>query len=193
VALSAPVLQLPLIAILPDHPPQAVQLLALLEDQLNIEAEPLLTDPGLAPRLTVGLTAAAFTVMAKAGNAADAPPSPALITIPAYVPTSVAAGMPLSCPVGMLKFAQAGLFVIENVRLLPAGPLAVGVKEYAVPTVTLVPGVPEIVGGDGAGAPFPASTCTENAGKVAFFRPSLAAITMFEYVPMLPAEGVPES
>ena len=62
-----------------------------------------------------------------------------------------------------------------------------------MPTVTFVPGVPEMVGGDGDGAEFPASTCTENAGKVAFFRPSLTATTMLEYVPMLPAEGVPES
>ena len=54
-ALSAPVLALPLMPLLPDQPPAAVQLLALLEDQLSIEADPLLTVPGLALRLTVGL------------------------------------------------------------------------------------------------------------------------------------------
>ncbi len=38
-----------------------------------------------------------------------------------------------------------------------------------------------------------ASTCMANAGRVALFQPSLTPITMFEYVPTLPAEGVPES
>jgi hypothetical protein len=56
-----------------------------------------------------------------------------------------------------------------------------------------VPGVPEIVGGDGDDALLPARTCTEKAGRVAFFRPSLTAITMFEYVPTPPAEGAPDS
>lgn len=51
--------------------------------------------------------------------------------------------------------------------------------------------MPEIVGG--GGGVVLASTCMANAGRVAFFQPSLTAITMFGYVPMLPAEGVPES
>ena len=54
-ALSAPVLALPLIPLLPDQPPEAVQLVALVEDQLSVEAAPLLTVPGLALMLTVGL------------------------------------------------------------------------------------------------------------------------------------------
>ena len=54
VAPSAPVLQLPLMPLLPDQPPEAVQLLALLADQLSVEADPLPTVPGLALRLTVG-------------------------------------------------------------------------------------------------------------------------------------------
>ncbi len=51
-------LALPLVDSLPDHPPEAVQLLALLEDQLSVEAEPLLTVAGLADKLTVGLDGA---------------------------------------------------------------------------------------------------------------------------------------
>ena len=58
VALSAPVLALPLVGSLPDHPPEALQLLAFVDDQLNVAAEPLLTVPGLALRLTVGFTGA---------------------------------------------------------------------------------------------------------------------------------------
>ena len=54
-ALIAPVLALPLVGSLPDQPPDAVQLVAFVEDQLRVEAEPLLTVPGLALRLTVGL------------------------------------------------------------------------------------------------------------------------------------------
>jgi hypothetical protein len=54
VALSAPVLALPLVGSLPDHPPEAVQLVAFVEDQLNVEADPLLTVPGVAIRVTPG-------------------------------------------------------------------------------------------------------------------------------------------
>ena len=53
---SAPVLILPLVDSVPDQPPEAVQLLALVEDQLSIADPPLLTLVGLALRLTVGLT-----------------------------------------------------------------------------------------------------------------------------------------
>jgi hypothetical protein len=78
------VLVLPLVASLPDHPPEAVQLVAFVDDQLNVAAEPLLTVAGLADRLTVGFdTEAAFTVIAKAGSAAEALPSLTLITMPA--------------------------------------------------------------------------------------------------------------
>ena len=63
VALSPPVLELPLIPLLPDQPPEALQLVAFVEDQLNVEADPLLTVPGVALRLTVGLAGAdTFTV-----------------------------------------------------------------------------------------------------------------------------------
>jgi hypothetical protein len=55
VVLNDPVLALPLVGLLPDHPPLAVQLLALLEDQLSVEAEPLLTVPGFALKVRLGL------------------------------------------------------------------------------------------------------------------------------------------
>ena len=47
-------LALPLVGSLPDQPPEAVQLLALLDDQLNVADAPLLTVGGFALRLTVG-------------------------------------------------------------------------------------------------------------------------------------------
>ena len=53
-ALSAPVPAVPLVGSLPDQPPEAVQLVAFVEDQLSVEAEPLLNVPGLALRLNVG-------------------------------------------------------------------------------------------------------------------------------------------
>ena len=47
-------LALPLVGSLPDQPPEAVQRLALLDDQLNVADAPLLTVGGFALRLTVG-------------------------------------------------------------------------------------------------------------------------------------------
>jgi hypothetical protein len=58
VVLSAPVLELPLVGSLPDQPPEAVQLVAFVEDQLSIADPPLLTVVGLALRVTVGLPGA---------------------------------------------------------------------------------------------------------------------------------------
>lgn len=52
-ALSAPVDCEPLVALVPDQPPAAVQEVALVEDQLRVDALPLATVLGLAPRLTV--------------------------------------------------------------------------------------------------------------------------------------------
>jgi hypothetical protein len=51
----APVLALPLVALFPDQPPEAVQLVALLEAQMRVADEPLVTVGGAAIRLSVGL------------------------------------------------------------------------------------------------------------------------------------------
>ena len=48
-------LALPLVSLLPDHPPEAVQLVAFVDVQLSVEPEPLLTVPGFATKVTVGL------------------------------------------------------------------------------------------------------------------------------------------
>jgi hypothetical protein len=54
VAVSAPVDWLPEVALAPDQPPEAVQEVALVEDQVSVEAPPLVTDVGLATSDTVG-------------------------------------------------------------------------------------------------------------------------------------------
>ncbi len=79
-ALSAPVLALPLVGSPPDHPPEALQLVALVEDQLRVAAEPLLTAVGLAEKLTVGFVAA-LTVMLKGASELELTPSLTLSTM----------------------------------------------------------------------------------------------------------------
>jgi hypothetical protein len=55
----------------------------LVEDQVSVEAEPLLTEVGLALSVTVGFAAgAAVTLMANAGSDAEALPSLTLMTMP---------------------------------------------------------------------------------------------------------------
>lgn len=53
-ALSAPVDWEPLTALVPDHAPEAVQAVALVADQVSVEALPLTSELGLAVRVTVG-------------------------------------------------------------------------------------------------------------------------------------------
>jgi hypothetical protein len=97
VALSAPVLVVPVVGSFPDQPPEAVQLVAFVDDQLSTEEAPLLTLLGLADRLTVGLaTVAPVTSIENAGSEAEPTPSLTPITIFGSVPTSPLAGVPLS-------------------------------------------------------------------------------------------------
>ena len=53
-AVSAPVDEEPLMALLPDQAPDAVQAVALVLDQVKVEVFPLSMELGLAARLTVG-------------------------------------------------------------------------------------------------------------------------------------------
>jgi hypothetical protein len=61
-AVSAPPDCEPLIALLPDQPPEAGQAVALVEDQLSVDALPLAMVLGLAVKLTVGAGAVTETV-----------------------------------------------------------------------------------------------------------------------------------
>lgn len=51
----------PLAAWLPDQPPDAVQDVAFVDDQLKVELLPLIIELGLAARLTVGAGVGAVT------------------------------------------------------------------------------------------------------------------------------------
>ena len=62
VALSAPVDWLPLVALAPLQPPDAVQLVALVELHVSVEDPPLLTVIGFAVNVTVGAGALTVTV-----------------------------------------------------------------------------------------------------------------------------------
>ena len=99
-----------------------------------------MTEVGGVPEIvTAGAEA---TVIVNAGSAAVRVPSDTLMTMPPDTPVTV--GVPLSWPVVALNVAHDGLLVIENVSV-PEPPVAVGWKLYALPTVAVVAGVPEIV------------------------------------------------
>ena len=57
----------------PDHAPEAVHEVALLEDQVNVEAPPRSTVLGLALKLTVG---AGFALTVTVADCAAVPPLP---------------------------------------------------------------------------------------------------------------------
>ena len=71
---------------------------------------------------------AADTLITNAERDATVLPLLTLITIPASVPTSFAAGVPVKCPVALLKLIQLGLCAIKNRGVVPAAPLTDGVK-----------------------------------------------------------------
>jgi hypothetical protein len=74
------VLCVPLVASEPDHPPEAVQAVALVEDQVNVELPPLATLVGFELIVTVGAAALpALTVMV--ADCVALPPVPVHVTI----------------------------------------------------------------------------------------------------------------
>ena len=72
VLVNAPVDWLPKVGLAPDHPPEAVQVVAFVEDQESIEAPPLVTDVGFAASDTVGTRGDTVTV----AEALAVPPNP---------------------------------------------------------------------------------------------------------------------
>jgi len=87
-AVSAPLDCDPLTALLPDQPPEAVHAVALVEDQVKVDAAPLFTVLGVAETLTVGAGVLTDTV----ADCVALPP------VPVQVSTYVA--LALTAPVG---------------------------------------------------------------------------------------------
>jgi hypothetical protein len=81
--------------------------------------------PGV-PEMVGGGGGAELTVMVKAGSEADWLPSLTLITIGLDVPTSAAAGVPLSLPVAVSNAAHEGLPVMAKVSVLVLASEALG-------------------------------------------------------------------
>jgi hypothetical protein len=77
VALSAPVDCEPLVAKLPDQPPEAVQAVALVEDQVNVVLPPLAMLVGFALIETVGAGEGTDTVT----DCAAEPPAPVQVNV----------------------------------------------------------------------------------------------------------------
>ncbi len=80
VAVSGPVLCVPLGACEPDQPPPAVQAVALVELQVSVEAPPLATDVGAAPSETVGAGVVAAATVTVAVAAGLVPPAPVQVS-----------------------------------------------------------------------------------------------------------------
>jgi hypothetical protein len=72
-AVNAPVDCVPLVALLPDQLPDAVQVVALATDQLKVAAFPVVTELGVAERLIVG---AAVDARETAADWVELPPEP---------------------------------------------------------------------------------------------------------------------
>ena len=77
--MSAPVDCEPLVALPPDQPPEAVQAVALVVDQLRVELLPLTMELGLAVKLTVGGGVAAVTETVADWEAL--PPGPVQVSV----------------------------------------------------------------------------------------------------------------
>ena len=79
----------PLVALVPDQAPEAVQAVALVDDQLIVETLPLVIELGLAPSVTVGADALTDTV----ADCTALPPAPVHVSV--YVALALSA--PVDC------------------------------------------------------------------------------------------------
>src|SRR6185503_2521756 len=92
------------------------------------------------------LLGGAMTWTSNAGSNVCNLPSETHTTMPRCMPTSAAPGVPDNEPVDVLKVAQVGFASIPKSSASPSASAAEGVNEYEDPWLTLVAGVPEIVG-----------------------------------------------
>jgi hypothetical protein len=117
VALRAPVVCVPLVAFAPVQPPEAVQLVALVELHVRLDVPPLATLVGLAVNVTVG-TGATVTVALWL----PLPPVPEQVSVYAVVAVSA----PVDC-VPLVDFAPVQ--PPEAVQLVASVELQVSVEE----------------------------------------------------------------
>lgn len=76
-ALRAPVDWEPLVGIAPDQAPEALQAVVLVDDQLKVALLPLVSELGLALKLTIGAGALTETV----ADCAAEPPGPVQVRV----------------------------------------------------------------------------------------------------------------
>jgi hypothetical protein len=76
-ALKLPVDCVPRTALTPDQPPPALQAVAFIEDQVNVELPPLAIALGPTLRLTVGAGAVTETV----ADCTELPPAPTQVNV----------------------------------------------------------------------------------------------------------------
>ena len=97
-----------------------------------------------------------------------------------YVPVCALLGVPDSLPVVVLNVAQAGLFVMLNVSVLPSGSLRGRRERVRAPVFTDVGGVPEIVGGWFVPLPEALTVIEKRRERRVPPLPSLTLMMMFE-------------
>ncbi len=136
-AVKAPVdTLLPAVALVPDHAPLAVQLVALVDDQVSLLAAPLETLEGLALSVTVGADAPLFTVTITDCVAVPPGPVQASVNVLLLVRAPVETLLPeVACVPDQAPLAvQLVAFVDDHVRAL-AAPVATVVGLALIETV----------------------------------------------------------
>jgi hypothetical protein len=141
VAASSPVPWLPLVALLPFQPPEAVQEVALVELHVSVEAPPLATEVGFAVNVTVGagttLTLAEATLLVPPAPAQFNEYEPAIVRDPVLC-VPLVGSVPLQFPEAMHEVALVEVHVsVEAPPLATDVGFAVSVTVGACVTVTV--------------------------------------------------------
>jgi hypothetical protein len=185
-AVSGPVLWLPLVALAPLQPPEAVHELALVEIQVSVEAPPLATEVGFAVSVTVGADTTATLAVATL----LVPPAPmqvneydvAAVSDPVlWLP--LVALVPLQFPEAVHEVALVELHVSVE-----APPLATEVG-FAVSVTVAVPGTVTVVL-----APLltPLAPMQVKEYTVVAVRAPVLWLPLVAFVPLQPPEAVHE-
>ena len=187
-ALRPPVLADPEIAFVPLQPPDAVHDVALVDDQVNVLLDPLVTEVGDAERLTVGAgveavtdTEALFCVV---------PPAPEQLSVyvvlvlrPPVLAVPEVARAPLQPPDAVQDVA----FADDHVRVL-APPLATVVGD--ADRLTVGKGVEPSIETDALACPVPPAPVHVSVKVELVVRPPVLAAPEVARVPLQPPDAV---